>query len=181
MNRRVSKSYDNNIRKAKRRGLYILPLSFIAFVVMTFYLSACTSLDCPLNNKVSIKCCMKGEVDTLNDTLTVRALRADGSDTILFNRGTYTTYLTFPPSYSNKEDVLAFDVTDTTGTVSDTIRITKSNHPHFESVDCGPTFFHDIIGIYHTHHAIDSIVINYPHVDNDTTNEHLYIYYHPNR
>ena len=58
--------------------------------------------------------------------------------------------------------------------------IRKEDHPHFESVDCNPSFFHTLKAAETTRHGIDSIVIKYSTVNYDTTKEHLYIYFKSN-
>lgn len=154
----------------------IVPLLFAILI-----LAACTTLDCPMNNTVSARFCLKGPVDTLADTLTIAAIRTDGSDSTLFNRGVKTTYFLLPMSYSQDEDELRFEMIDTVTkqTVTDVVKIQKTNQPHFESVDCNPAYFHTITGVTHTKNGIDSIKINDPNVDTDETKEHLYIYFHP--
>lgn len=154
----------------------IIPLLIAALAI-----TACTTLDCPMNNTVSVRFTLRGLVDTLADTLTIMAVRPDKDDSTLFNRGVETTYFLLPMSYSQDEDELRFEMIDTiTKTVTtDIVKIRKTNQPHFESVDCNPAFFHTITGVSHTKNAIDSVVINNPNVDTDETKEHLYIYFHP--
>ena len=154
----------------------IIPMLIVALLI-----TACTTLDCPMNNTVSVRFALRGLVDTLADTLTIMAVRPDKDDSTLFNRGVETTYLLLPMSYSQDEDELRFEMIDTiTKTVTtDIVKIQKTNQPHFESVDCNPAFFHTITGVTHTKNAIDSVVINNPNVDTDETKEHLYIYFHP--
>lgn len=150
-------------------------------LIAALLITACTTLDCPMNNTVSVRFALRGPVDTLADTLTIMAVRPDKDDSTLFNRGVETTYLLLPMSYSQDEDELRFEMIDTiTKTVTtDIVKIQKTNQPHFESVDCNPAFFHTITGVTHTKNAIDSVVINNPNVDTDETKEHLYIYFHP--
>ena len=150
-------------------------------LIAALLITACTTLDCPMNNTVSVRFALRGLVDTLADTLTIMAVRPDKDDSTLFNRGVETTYLLLPMSYSQDEDELRFEMIDTiTKTVTtDIVKIQKTNQPHFESVDCNPAFFHTITGVTHTKNAIDSVVINNPNVDTDETKEHLYIYFHP--
>ena len=153
----------------------------IPMLIAALLITACTTLDCPMNNTVSVRFALRGLVDTLADTLTIMAVRPDKDDSTLFNRGVETTYLLLPMSYSQDEDELRFEMIDTiTKTVTtDIVKIQKTNQPHFESVDCNPAFFHTITGVTHTKNAIDSVVINNPNVDTDETKEHLYIYFHP--
>lgn len=56
-------------------------------------------------------------------------------------------------------------------------RVTKTNTPHFESVDCGVAYFHVITGVRYTRNAIDSIVINHKEVNYDATQQHFHIYF----
>ena len=154
----------------------IIPMLIVALLI-----TACTTLDCPMNNTVSVRFALRGPVDTLADTLTIMAVRPDKDDSTLFNRGVETTHFLLPMSYSQDEDELRFEMIDTiTKTVTtDIVKIQKTNQLHFESVDCNPAFFHTITGVTHTKNAIDSVVINNPNVDTDETKEHLYIYFHP--
>jgi hypothetical protein len=80
-------------------------------------------------------------------------------------------------SYTQPEDVFVTLLCDTSGNaLLDTIRIKKDNIPHFESVDCQASYFHNITDVSVTHNAFDSIVIHQPRVDYDITREHIYLY-----
>lgn len=125
-------------------------------------LAACSSIDCPLNNRVYAKFRLGA---TLDDTLTVAVPRSadnQGDDTILINRMTNVDSIMLPMSYSRAEDVYVFDVRqkDTDVETIDTVWVAKSSQPHFESVDCNPAFFHTITDVRFTTHAIENIQIN---------------------
>ena len=146
-----------------------------ALVVATF--AACSSIDCPLNNRVYAKFRLAA---TLDDTLTVAVPRsADnlGDDTILVNRMTEFDSIMLPMSYSRTEDMYVFDVRQKGSDVEtfDTVWVSKSNQPHFESVDCNPTFFHTITGVRFTKRAIDNIQINNDKVTYNDANAHFLI------
>ena len=163
----------------KSKSMRILPLCFFVSVLLTV---SCSSIDCPLNSLVYTQYQLMspdGTVDTLADTLTVSTTRIDGSDSILINKNVRTTELALPISYSQPQDIFFFETIDTLlkTTTLDTVTITKEDHPHFESVDCSPLYFHTITGVSTTHNAIDSIVINSPDVSYDTSTKHLYIYF----
>lgn len=150
----------------------------LSFFIL-FAMVSCTSMDCPLNSTVYIHSVLKGDVDHLEDTLTI-ALQRSAGDTILFNRGINTTKFDLPMTYTEDVDAWILEMKDDQGTIRrDTIHLTKTNQSHFESVDCPPAFFHTITGITHTKNAIDSIVINNQNVNYDNTQDHLYIYFHP--
>lgn len=153
-------------------------------LVALFALCACTTIDCPLNNTVYSQYALRtstGQVDTLHDTLTVFTKRkTDGADTILINRAERTTSFSLPMSYAGESDVLILELIDRFRVRRyDTITVSKTNEPHFESTDCAASYFHSVTGISHTRHTIDSIAITNNHVTNDANATHFYIYFHP--
>lgn len=147
-------------------------------------LSACSSIECPVENIVASVYTLyraDGTADTLRtDTLTITSLRGLRGDTTLLNRSVDTHSFQLPMSYSQPEDTLFLTFADTATSnhkvYHDTVYVAKTNAPHFESVDCNISYFHEITGIRHTRHRIDSIVINKPSVNYDLTTEHLRIY-----
>jgi len=147
---------------------------------MLLLLCACSSIDCPLNNMVYSNYVFKkadGTADTLADTLTVTAIRNDGIDTVVFNKGVGLTSFSVPMSYVYDEDALRLTFTDTLGnTTTDEIRVTKENHTHLESIDCAPRYFHTITGIVYTTNRIDSITLQNAEADYDTSKEHFHVY-----
>lgn len=141
-------------------------------------LFACSSIDCPLNNRVYTKYMLGGDGAPLLTTLTVATTRMDGEDTVLLNSVTAIDSFMLPMSYTNDADTLFFGqvVTDDY-VVVDTVYINKDNQPHFESIDCTPSFFHTIQSIEHTTHGIDSIMINNANVTYDANKPHINIYF----
>lgn len=153
---------------------------------------ACDSSDCPLNNTVAqvsnIYRSDNGTALTLSDTLTVVL-----HDSVILNRQTGATTLSLPMSYSGKSDTLVFryapqqEQTDSLSTpiyICDTIIITKSNQPHFISLDCPTLVYHTIQSVNWSHrtpdsvfrYAIDSVSINNQEVTNNPQ-ENLQIFY----
>ena len=160
--------------------LSLLPAVLV--VIMLTGLAACSSIDCPLNSLVYTQYQLMnaaGRVDTLADTLTISTKRTDGNDSVLINRSVRTTEFSLPISYSQPQDVFFVETIDTlTKAVTlDTIMVEKVDRPHFESVDCSPSYFHTITAVGTTHNAIDSVVINNPDVDYDTSRKHFNIYF----
>lgn len=151
------------------------------FVLMAFVLAlcACSSIDCPVQNTVRTLYVLKkqnAEPDTLKDTLYIFTTRANGSDTLLLNAAINLSTLSLPIGYSNPEDTLIFYFRNDPFQVLDTVWLKKDNFPHFESVDCSASFFHNITAVRSTHNAIDSIVINNPSVTYDPETEHFHLY-----
>ena len=149
-------------------------LLFLQMVV----LGACTSIDCPLNNTVVCKYVLDGPVVSLTDTLNVLTHRVGRPDTLLLNRLVQASDFTIPMSHTQDVDELYFTLTNSSRVnVTDTVRIGKENHPHFESLECPPSFIHTLSSVEHTTHAIDSIIITKSIVNYDTTGGNLRIYF----
>ena len=159
-------------------------------ILLVAAITACTSIDCPVQNRVYTLYDLKkadGTADTLtNDTIWVWSQRVDGTDTVISRtlQGTLelnyfngSTSFELPISYTQPEDMLVMLLRNAEGTdYVDTIRIKKENIPHFESVDCQATYFHDITAVASTHNIIDSIVIKNPHVTYGATTAHFNLY-----
>ena len=162
------------------RFLRALPLCAVGLAALTV---SCSSIDRPLNSLVYTQYQLMtadGRIDTLTDTLTISTSRmTDGSDSVLINKNVKTTGFSLPISYAQPQDVFYFETIDTVTktTTLDVVTVTKEDHPHFESVDCSPSYFHTITGVTTTHNAIDSIVIKNPDVNYDTSKKHFYIYF----
>jgi hypothetical protein len=151
-------------------------IPFLLLIALAF--SACTSIDCPLNNRVYCKFKLAGTVTTLSDTLNISTDRSDGNDTVLINRDVNVDSFSLPMSYNHAEDVFFVERRDTSGkSTIDTVTIAKDNLPHFESVDCSPAVFHILKSVTYTKHDIDSIVIKNKNVTYDAAKAHFYIYF----
>ncbi|MCD8203361.1 MAG: DUF6452 family protein [Prevotella sp.] len=164
--------------KSKARRTMLVPLYlFVSLLVVT----ACSGVDCPLDSLVYTQYQLlksDGQADTLYDTLTVTTTKVNGMDSVLLNRQTNATEFSLPISYTSPQDVFYFYMTDKSGiTRTDIVTITKEDHPHFESVDCSPSYFHTITSVTCTNNNIDSIVIIHPEVNYDTSLKHFSIYF----
>lgn len=140
-------------------------------------LAACDQVDCTLYNTVSYTCGLyaDGSAVTLNDTLTVTAL---GTDSVLVNRVNGTASFTLPMSLMNEADTLVLQVTGDGYVLYDTIRVEKTNVPHFESPDCPTRMFHQITSVGTSHNFIDSTVVVNPQV-NYANVENIQIHLYP--
>lgn len=145
-------------------------------------LSACSTVDCPLNNRVMAKYAFKkadGTADTLKDSLTVKAIRME-NDTLLLNSGINLSTFDIAVSDSRKEDKLGFTYINAQKEVTyDTVWIEKENYPHLESVDCGSKFFHTITNLRYTRNRIDRIEINKKTIEYESSEEIFHIYLFP--
>lgn len=163
------------MRKYLKRCIFS-PLPFWLFIIA----AACSSVDCPVQNTVYTVYKLYGDDGkeaTLSDTLTISTTRRDGKDSVLLNRSLNTKTFNLPISYTDAEDTLFFEVKDSVATLTDTVYVSKDNIPHFESVDCSASFFHNITGVRWTRNAIDSIAINKKSVNYDPGTEHFHIYF----
>lgn len=159
--------------------------SMLLSALITYHLSlitsSCSSIDCPVQNVVTLQCDVvdaTGEVLELGtDTLWVFTRRSDGTDTLLLNRFSGSSF-SLPISYSHPEDTLLLLVNSKGDFLTlDTLFLKKDDIPHFESVDCPAHFFHRITGVRTSHYRIDSVTIANPNVNYDQSYTHLHIYY----
>lgn len=152
-------------------------LFFVMGIVLA--VASCTSIDCPVQNTVRTYYALQKAdetADTLKDTLTIKSVRIDRSDTTLLNSCISQSTFSLPIGSANPEDTLYFHFRNHPFSAVDTVWIKKENIPHFESVDCSASFFHNITAVRCTHHAIDSININTPQVDYDPQTVHFHLY-----
>lgn len=161
------------------RKWWLTSLSAI-IACLSFGVSACSSIDCPVQNTVYTGYALYTQderVDTLRDTMYVFTRRADGTDTLLFNAGIGLTTFQLQISYSHPEDTLRFYfINGDDYAVVDTVWVKKEDIPHFESVDCSASFFHRLTAVRSTHNAIDSIAITKNFVDYDASTSHFHLY-----
>ena len=145
-------------------------------------LMACSSLDCPLNNRVLTNYRLMtadGKTDTLKVAMTVSTNRTDGADSVLINSDVNVTAFTLPISNAQPRDTFFICLDGDAFSSLDTLVVEKSDMMHFESTDCAASYFHTITGVSATHHAIDSVAINNKQVDYDTSKTHFRIYFKP--
>ena len=171
-------THANRLGKSHANRMRTVTMAVVVTIVMVS-IGACSSIDCPVQNTVSTQYAFPtaaGERDTLADTLTVSTIRQNGTDSILLNRSVMTTDFSLPVSYTANADTLQFLLADTTGhTTADTVVVMKTNTPHFESVDCNISFFHEITGVTFTRHFIDTIIVRNKTVNYDTSTLHFNI------
>ena len=161
----------------------------LPYILLIMLLTACSSIDCPVNSIVETIWEVyddDGLELSLSDTLTVTTVTMDGNEVVILNgkdntvlnKLTEKAKFNLPISYSHPEDILLFhfDNSNIDLHVTDTVWIKKDDYPHFESVDCNTTFFHTLTNVRYTRNYIDSIVINNPSVTYDSKTVHFYLY-----
>lgn len=171
---------DDKTTKGGARQLVPAMMIVLAATLLPPAFFSCSTIECPIKNKVY--CVYRNyngeQPDSLLDTLSVWTKRKNGTDTLLLNQVAGRSTYHLPISYECPEDTLFFYVagTDNVHTL-DTVWVKKEDIPHFESVDCNPSFFHHLDGVRYTRHRIDSISINHAQVNFETTNEHFHIWF----
>lgn len=161
------------------RHLIKIPLTALLSCMAT----ACTNIDCPLDNVVELTCGLYA-ADTkaalsLTDTLTVTSPGTLAADTTLLNRATGISSFLLPMRQTMDRDTLVLHLSNVMGqSARDTIFLRHTNDPHFESIDCPTSVFHTLLDVQWTSHAlrlmpltIDSVAIvrknvNYDNVEN---------------
>lgn len=136
--------------KIRHKACNFRSVAFAAAVVLaaTAYMASCSNIDCPLNNKVEA---VYGFYDsstgagiTIKDTISVIA---GGTDSVIYNRGVNISKLSLPMSYARSVDTLVVKIMGENAASFDTILVSHTNEPHFESVDCSAVMFHIIKGV----------------------------------
>ena len=145
--------------------------------VVVVWLTACSTIDCPVENTVSVQYEIRdkaGKELSITDSLSIVSTRQDG-DYVVLNRLSDKSSFSIPISYAYPEDVLffCFKNLDNDSIVVDTVCIEKDDFPHFESVDCNASFFHEITNVQYTRHYIDSLVLLNKSVTYDQTTVHF--------
>ncbi|MBQ8969462.1 MAG: hypothetical protein IJ064_07015 [Bacteroidaceae bacterium] len=159
----------------KAFGIFVTGLLMLA-------IGACESIDCTLNNVVMLNVgfydSQTGNSYAFTDTLTVTA---QGTDSVLYNRGIRQTAITLPMSYWQEADTLTFSFYKWEYDLSYDVvlRVQKTNFQHFESPDCPTTMFHTLTAIDYddADSYVDSIVIANTAV-NYASLENIKIYLH---
>lgn len=149
----------------------------LLFFVIVVWLTACSTIDCPVENTVSVQYEIRdkaGKELSITDSLSVISTRQDG-DYVELNKLSNKSSFSIPISYSYPEDILffCFKIIDNDSIIVDTVCIKKDDFPHFESVDCNASFFHEITDVRHTRHYIDSLVLLNKSVTYDQTTVHF--------
>ena len=176
--------------KIKMKGLlYVMVILFT--IHCSLFTISCSSIDCPVQNTVSVQYEIRdkaGDALSITDSLSVVTTRNDGKNieldittrndgkSTVLNRLIGRSSFSLPISYSHPEDILFFCFKDSVKTVVDTVWIKKDDIPHFESVDCSASFFHELKEVRHTHNAIDSLVLINTSVTYDVQTIHFYLY-----
>ena len=92
-------------------------------MVALFMLAACSSIDCPLNNRVYATFRLDGDITKMEDTLTVavpRSIDYKDNDTVVINRLADFDSIALPMSYQRTTDVYVFTIKQKDSEVSTT-------------------------------------------------------------
>lgn len=148
-------------------------------------LSACSNIDCPLDNVVLMQCNLYDSATkkplTLSDVLTVTPA---GRDTVLLNQASGISSFLLPLRESGTRDTLLLNLSNSLGQEAvDTLFVEHQQQPHFESLDCPACVFHTITGASCTSHdtglmplTLDSVAVVRPTVNyDDTENIRLFL------
>ncbi len=148
-----------------KHSLKLLLFGLFLCSTIGWALIACGETDCSLSGRPSPVFNFMNK-DTLKakslDSLTVIALNTVQGDSIILNDSKKVSTATLPLSYVDTETIMVFQYSNI---LSDTLWITHANIPHFLSMDCGTTMYHQINEVKHTSYRIDSIAIINPEVD----------------
>lgn len=153
--------------------------AIMAAMLMAGCMSACDTVDCSLEN---IVLCRYGFYDSqtgksiaVTDTMTITA---EGTDSVLFNKGMGKTGVQLPMSYGRDADTLHFTFTGDGYSNSMSLQVIKENSLHFDSPDCPTNMFHRLkeVNVLGMCYIVDSVIISKPTVNYETA-ENIKIYF----
>ncbi len=151
------------------------------FVAGLAALTGCSNIDCPLDNLVEMSCGLY-DADThasykLTDSLTV--ISHGVQSVVLLNRAQNVSTFLLPLRQAAPCDTLLLRFANGKGqSATDTLYVEHDNTPHFESIDCPMSVFHQLKSVRWTSHplsqmplTVDSVAIvrktvNYENVEN---------------
>lgn len=151
-------------------------------------LTACTSINCPLDSIVvwtlTFYDSETEEPLKLPCTLTVEA---EGVSSPLFNQGTALNSMPLPMSNVAPTDTLYLCWSNEATAATDILYVDHTNKPHFEAIDCPAAIFHNITDARYVAHTegtspvvVDSVRIIRQQVDyNDVENIRIYLHNNP--
>lgn len=151
-----------------------------AILFGTMLTTGCSSIDCNINGRVMCHYALQdgdGNNVQLQYPLSVTFHREHAdSDTVYINQQSNVASLDIPMSYNADTDEIALTLTiDQDTEITDVVRITKTNIPQFESVDCAPRYHHEIEAVSSTHNFIDTVIVNNPKVSNNASVTNIYL------
>lgn len=156
------------------------PIIAWAVCAASLFITGCSNINCPLDNVVMMQCNFyESETKralTLHDVLDVMPAN---SDTVLINRITQVNHILLPLREGGDLDTLLLQFSNAAEqTATDTLFVSHTRQPHFESVDCPASVFHTITAVRATSHplselplTIDSVsvvrsAVNYDDIEN---------------
>ncbi len=149
-------------------------LRFISTCILSAALAGCSSIDCNIEGRV--QCHYKvqdanGQDAELNFPLSITFHRpAVNDDTVFINTMSNVHSFDLPMSYGADVDEMSLTLhLSESAVVTDVVKVTKTNEPTFEAVDCAPRYNHFLQATQSTHNFIDTVIINNPKVSNDAS------------
>lgn len=156
------------------------PIIAWAVCAASLFITGCSNINCPLDNVVMMQCNFyESETKralTLHDVLDVMPAN---SDTVLINRITQVNHILLPLREGGDLDTLLLQFSNAAEqTATDTLFVSHTRQPHFESIDCPASVFHTITAVRATSHplselplTIDSVsvvrsAVNYDDIEN---------------
>lgn len=135
------------------------PIIAWAICAASLFITGCSNINCPLDNVVMMQCNFyeseTKRVLTLHNMLDVMPAN---SDTVLINRITQVNHILLPLREGGDLDTLLLQFSNAEEqTATDTLFVSHTRQPHFESVDCPASVFHTITAVRATSHPLSEI------------------------
>lgn len=154
--------------------------TMVALLLCIAAITACDNgYDCELNNtaydNMGFYTITDGKENpyAYPSPLTV-SLMINGKDSIMINHITDASEVSLPMSYTYDCDTVVFHYDDG---LQDSLYISHTNTPYYQSMECGTLMFHQLDGIRHTNTWIENATIVNKNV-NFEGNENIKIYFY---
>lgn len=156
-----------------------ITLKLMMVPIIGLIVSCAGEPDCSLINRASLY----GNFYTYNDngmvvrgalqSLTIRAIKEEGKDTILLNSMQNVQNIDIPLQYNADTTAIVFQYNEL---AYDTIIFEHTNSPYFVSMECGYEMKQAVTNLRYTEHGIDSIILRDINTNKDGT-ENLRIFF----
>lgn len=180
---------------------HILESVLVVFSVVCILISGCTETDCPLGSANELKIRFVSIVDTAQFSVDSLTVTADGTDSILLNRESNTSYITLPLNSTSNKTVYKFYFTElkrdtvqkeyideegiaqmkdtvliTPLRYMDTVEVEYASEKKFTSMDCGLVYTYILQTGRHTANYIKSMAISNTEIKEENE-DNIYMFF----
>lgn len=180
---------------------HILESVLFVFCTVSILISGCTETDCPLGSANELKISFASVKDTTQFSVDSLTVMAEGTDSILLNRESNTSYITLPLNSTSDKTVYKFyftelkrdtvqkeymdeeGITQIKDTIlitplryMDTVEIEYTSEKQFTSMDCGLVYTYILKTGRHTTNYIKGMAISNTEIKEENE-DNIYMFF----